>query len=209
MSTLNIPNTFAATDAVDYTKVNENFQAIATAFNGGIDSENLSDGSVSAVKLASSSVDDAKIASDADIDGSKLLNDSISIDKLISIALTNAKVTGILSEAKGGSGSASFSDAVEAVLGTFLDDVIKFNTGATNTGSYATVNGVTSTGAVVEYYTGYVTYFFMTGGYNSSINNASFTFGISATTGLCQSSSSGAGSINWLAVSFNKSVFGL
>lgn len=208
MSAITIPNTFAGTDSVSFTEINENFQEIASKINTGMDADNIVSSAVTNAKIADGAINNAKVATDADIAGSKIADTSIDIAKIIELALTNAKFTGILPAVKGGTGYNSLSNAVNSVLPGLLSGKIKIDSGQNNSGSYPTVNGVTSSGSAVEYYTGFKTVFFMSG-FSVYINDANAEVSVSPTTGYVIAIGSSSGWAKWVAVSLHKDTFGL
>ena len=115
MGLLTFPYTMTAGELAQASKVQGDFDAIATILNGAVDADNLADGAVTQGKLATDSVTTAKIA-DGTLTNSKIASAAaIALSKLAAVTASRALVSD--------SGGAIVPSAVTAAEVGYLDGV--------------------------------------------------------------------------------------
>lgn len=134
MGLVTLPHTIKAGQTALASEVQENFEAIVTVVNGGIQTVNITDNAVTQAKIADSAVGEAQIASSAvtaakiatgAVTETKLDNSAVTANKLANNAVTTAKINNdAVTADKLGSGAVTTTklatSAVEYVTGTLV-----------------------------------------------------------------------------------------
>lgn len=134
MGLVTLPHTIKAGQTALASEVQENFEAIITAVNGGIQTVNITDDAVTQAKIADGAVGTSQIADGAvtaakiatgAVTETKLDNSAVTANKLANNAVTTAKINnGAVTTDKLGSGAVTTTklatSAVEYITGTLI-----------------------------------------------------------------------------------------
>lgn len=118
MAIANRPNTYTSDTTIVPAQVNDDFDTLYDAFNGGIDDTNIATSGITTDTIADSNVTTAKIADNA-VTTAKIINDAVTADKLTA-TYTSATLSASWTSAASATWQDTGFDVTLATAGTWV-----------------------------------------------------------------------------------------